>query len=107
MSKFGLLRGLVGTQTRKGTIKRGFGIEMGGMKREERGNFPEKKFQKAWDWRQEIFQKKFFLGSENTKFCATSVAPRAPRPRGSPPPPYNDVFAMFAVIWRLGTVQKV
>ena len=47
------------------------------MKWEERGNFPEKKFQKAWGWRQEIFQKKFFLGSENTKFCATLVAPRA------------------------------
>ena len=45
------------------------------MKREERGNFPEKKFQKAWGKRPEIFQKKFF--SEISKFCATSVAPRA------------------------------
>ena len=57
--------------------KAGFGSEMGGMKREERGNFPEKKFQKAWGQRPEIFQKKFFSGSENTKFCATLVAPRA------------------------------
>ena len=47
------------------------------MKWEERGDFPEKKFQKAWDQRPEIFQKKNFSGSENTKFCATLVAPRA------------------------------
>ena len=45
------------------------------MKWEERGNFPEKKFQKAWGKRPEIFQKKFF--SEISKFCATLVAPRA------------------------------
>lgn len=43
-----------------------FGIEMGGMKREERGDFPEKKFQKAWGWRQEIFQKKFFQKFQNS-----------------------------------------
>lgn len=69
------------------------------MKWEERGNFPEKKFQKAWGQRPEIFQKKFFSGSENTKFCATLVAPRAPRPGGGPPPPpHNGVFAMPAAL---------
>ena len=52
-----------------------------GMKRKERGDFPEKKF----------------LGTKNKKLCGESVAPRAPRPRG-PPPPYNGVFAMFAAM---------
>lgn len=33
----------------------------------ETRKFYRKKIQKAWDWRQEIFQKKFFLESENTK----------------------------------------
>ena len=56
------------------------------MKREERGNFPEKKFQKAWGKRPEIFQKKFFSGSENTKFCATLVARRAAGLRGGVSP---------------------
>ena len=71
----------MGTQTRKGAIKEGFGIEMGGMKREERGNFPEKNF-----WEQKI------------KNCAESQSRRAPRAPGGPPPPYNGVFAMFAAM---------
>ena len=52
-----------------------FGIEMGGMKRQEGGNFPEKKFQKAWGQEARDFSEKIFL--EISKFCATSVAPRA------------------------------
>ena len=64
----------MGTQTRKGAIKEGFGIEMG-MKREERGNFPEKKISKGMGLEARDFSEKIF--SEISKFCATSVAPRA------------------------------
>ena len=57
-----------------------------GMKREERGNFPEKKFSEGMGLEARDFSEKIFLGSENTKFCATLVAPRAARPGGVPLP---------------------
>ena len=57
--------------------KKGFGIEMGGMKRRERGDFPEKKFSEGMGLEARDFSEKIFSGSENTKFCATLVAPRA------------------------------
>ena len=100
----------MGTHTRRRLRKGGnFGMRES-MKWEERGNFPEKKFQKAWGERPEgFFGKKFFLGSENTKFCATSVAPRAAglRGGGAPTYPQNGKFAANKATSTAQTVQTV
>lgn len=46
-----------------------------GMKRKERGDFPEKKISKGMGLEARDFSEKIFL--EISKFCATLVAPRA------------------------------
>lgn len=85
--------------------KRFLGIEMGGMKREERGNFPEKKISKGMGKEARDFSEKIFF--RNFKILRDLSCASRPTPQGPPPPPYNGVFAMFEAIWRPGTVQKV